>query len=183
MIGVALCFGFGLSWYALTDGRLFGALEIGPWQSWDEVGVPRPDPYTRAYIARSAGLELGVSEGLRFLAASDSDNRRLDRDCSYRIDGATPAARFWTLTAIDAETGATITRPDAPTGFHSARLARTNDGSAELHVGRQLAPRNWLEIVGEGPFELVLTLYDTASATGTGGAVASLPAIIREACA
>ncbi len=182
MIGVALCFGFGLSWYALTDGRFFGATEIGPWQAWNSVGVPRPDPYTRAYIARSAGLELGASEGLRFAAVNDSDNRRLDRACSYRVAGNTPAARFWTLGAVDPVTQAPLTRPEAPPGFHSARLARANDGSVELHVGTHLKPRNWLELTGEGPFELVLTLYDTASATGTGGAVATLPAIVREEC-
>ena len=44
MIVVALGTGFGLSWYALNDGRLFGAIEIGPWQAWRDVGVPGPDP-------------------------------------------------------------------------------------------------------------------------------------------
>ena len=44
MIGVALCVGFGLSWYALCDGRLFGALRVGPWTAWRDVGSPTPDP-------------------------------------------------------------------------------------------------------------------------------------------
>jgi hypothetical protein len=183
MIVVALGTGFGLSWYALNDGRLFGAIEIGPWQAWRDVGVPGPDPYTRAYIARSGALELGASEGLQFVATLDSDNRRLDRNCRYRIDGSTPPARFWTLVPVAPDTGAPITRPDGPTDFHSARLSRAADGSIELYVSKTLAPQNWLEIAGDGPFNLVLTLYDTSSLSGSGANVAALPSIIREACA
>ena len=183
MIGVALCFGFGLSWYALTDGKFFGTIDIGPWTAWRDVGNPAPDPYTRAFIARSAGLQLGTSEGLQFIATTDSDSRKLDRTCSYRIDGTTPVARFWTLTAVEPQSGALITRDDAPADVESDRLARAEDGSIELHVGKRLSPRNWLEITGDGPFSLVLTLYDTASLTGTGTEGASLPTIIREDCA
>lgn len=183
MLAVALLVGFGLSWYALSDGRLFGAIQIGPWQSWRNVGVPSPDPYTRAFIARSGALELGATEGIQFIATTDSDNRRLDRDCRYRIDGRTPAARFWTLVPVSPEDGAPIARPDGPADFHSARLSRAGDGSAALYVSKTLAPQNWLEITGEGPFNLVLSLYDTSSLSGVGSEVAALPAIIREACA
>ena len=38
MLLIALTVGFGLSWYALTDGRIFGAVEIGPWSAWRNVG-------------------------------------------------------------------------------------------------------------------------------------------------
>ncbi|MBN9310692.1 MAG: DUF1214 domain-containing protein [Devosia sp.] len=183
MLAVALVLGFGLSWYALSDGRMFGAIQIGPWQAWKNVGVPSPDPYTRAFIARSGALELGATEGIQFVATIDSDNRRLDRNCRYRIDGKTPAARFWTLVPVSPEDGAPITRPDGPADFHSARLSRAGDGSAALYVSRTLAPQNWLEITGEGPFNLVLSLYDTSSLSGVGSEVAALPAIIREACA
>ena len=182
MVVVALALGFGLSWFALSDGRFFGASRAGPWQAWRDVGVPSPDPYTRAYIARTGGLELGASEGLQFVATTDSDDQRLDRSCRYRIDGRTPAARFWTLIPV-AEDGASIARPDGPPEFHSARLSRAGDGSFELYVSKALAPWNWLEITGEGPFELVLTLYDTSNLSGVGTDAASLPAIIREACA
>ena len=183
MLAVALLVGFGLSWYALSDGRMFGAIQIGPWQAWKDVGAPSPDPYTRAFIARSGALELGASEGIQFVATTDSDNRRLDRACRYRIDGRTPSARFWTLVPVSPEDGAPITRPGAPTYFHSARLSRAGDGSAALYVSKTLAPQNWLEIAGDGPFNLVLSLYDTSSLSGVGSEVAALPAIIREACA
>jgi len=183
MLMVALFVGFGLSWYALNDGRLFGAIGIGPWSAWRDVGVPSPDPYTRAFIARSGALELGASEGIQFVATTDSDNRRLDRDCRYRIDGTTPAARFWTLLPVASDDGRPIAREDGPVDFHSARLSRAGDGSVELYVSKTLAPQNWLEITGDGAFDLVLTLYETSSPSGVGTDVASLPSIIREACA
>ena len=181
MIGVALCVGFGLSWYALNDGRPFGSLRIGPWAAWRDVGSPAPDPYTRAYVARTGALQLGASEGLQFVATTDSDGQRLDRSCRYRIDGTTPVSAFWTLVPMAAD-GTIITRPDGPAAFNSARVARATDGSLQLYVSKSLSPRNWLEITGEGAFSLVLTLYDTSSFAGVGSAAASLPAIIREAC-
>lgn len=183
MLLVALVVGFGLSWYALTDGRLFGAIEIGPWLAWRNVGAPSPDPYTRAFIARSGALELGLAEGVQFIARTDSDNRPLDRDCRYRIDGATPPARFWTMVPIDPSSGASIALPTGPADFHSARLSRASDGSVALYVSKSIAPQNWLEITGEGPYELVLTLYDTSSSSGLGAEITNLPSVIREACA
>jgi hypothetical protein len=181
LIGVALVVGFGLSWYALSDGRVFGSLRIGPWSAWRDAGAPTPDPYTRAYVSRAGALQLGASEGIQFVATTDSDGQRLDRKCRYRIDGSTPIATFWTIVPVGPD-GSIITRPDGPTAFNSMRVARATDGSLQLYVSETLSPRNWLEIVGEGPFSLVLTLYDPTSFAGVGSAAASLPAIIRESC-
>lgn len=180
-IGVALAFGFGLSWFALTDGRYFGVTQVGPWHTWRNAGLPTPDPYSRAFIARNSALQLGSSEGLQFVAATDSDGQPLDRACRYRIDGRTPIATFWTLTPVDPE-GALIARADGPTHFSSRRIARANDGAMELYVSRSLAPRNWVEITGEGPFALTLNLYDLSD-LGSGSTPLEMPAIIREACA
>jgi hypothetical protein len=181
MIAVALAVGFGLSYYALTDGRVLGALRVGPWAAWPGVGVAAPDPYTRAYLARTGALQLGRSEGIAFTATGDSDGRPLDRACRYRITGTTPIASFWTLQAV-APDGRNIARPDGLLALQSREVARANDGSLVLYVSRALAPDNWLEITGNGPFQLILTLYDASSISGTGISVESLPAIAREAC-
>jgi len=182
MIAVALAVGFGLSWYALTDGRALAALTVGPWSAWPAVGAPAPDPCTRAYLARRGALQLGLAEGLQFVATADSDGRPLDRACRYRIEGRTPVAAFWTLVPA-APDGTIITRPDGPLALRSPGIAREEDGSMVLYVSKGLAPGNWLEIAGEGPFELILTLYDTPIASGLGSGAAALPAIIRESCA
>lgn len=182
MIAVALAVGFGLSFVALNDGRLVGSYRFGPWAAWPAAGSPSPDPYTRAHIARDGALQLGQSEGLTFTAATDSDGRPLDRNCRYRIDGTTPVTSFWTLVPETAD-GTPIARPGTPAGFNSARIARANDGSAQLYVSRNLAPYNWVEITGSGPFNLVLTLYDLQTFAGFGAGVETLPSIILEGCA
>lgn len=181
MLVVALAVGFGLSYYALNDGRLFGAVQIGPWTAWPRSGLPAPDPYTRAYLARTGALQLGQGEGMRFIATTDSDGAPLQRNCRYRIDGNTPTATFWTLVPT-APDGTVIARPEGPPGFNSRRIARANDGSVQLYVSKTLAPLNWLEITGDGAFWLVLDLYDTTVFSGVGSSDAGLPSIIREAC-
>jgi hypothetical protein len=178
---LALAIGFGLSWFALTDGRLFGAMQIGPWVAWRQVGASAPDPYTRAFIARAGTLQLGQSEGLHFVATQDSNGDSLDRACRYRIEGPTPTATFWTLSALD-EAGVNIARPDGEIALHSARLARNNNGQAVIYVSKTLSPYNWLEITGQGPFSLALTFYDVALFAGVGSSNEGLPGIVKESC-
>jgi hypothetical protein len=181
MFALALGVGFGLSYFALTDGRLFSAFQVGPWIAWPAAGSQSPDPYTRAYLARAGALELGQSEGLQFTATTDSAGVPLTRNCRYRIEGQTPTATFWTLVAVDAA-GVNIARPDGITALSSTRLARANDGAILLYVSESLAPANWLEISGTGPFSLVLTLYDSAILSGFGSDAQTMPSITQDGC-
>jgi hypothetical protein len=182
MLAVALGVGFGLSYYSLTDGRFFGVYRDGPWSAWPDAGTNAPDPYTSAYLSRSGTLQLGRSEGIRFVAETDSDGRPLRPDCRYRIDGQMPLAAFWTLAAT-APDGTLIASGSGAKAINSARIAREADGSAVIHVGRSLSPGNWYEISPEGRFWLVLTLYDTTLFSGLGPAFSGLPSIAAEGCA
>ena len=182
LIAVALAVGFGLSLLTLGEGRSLFAYRVGPWQAWAGLGSVSPDPYARAHLARAGTLQLGAGEGLRFTATTDSDGRRLDRSCRYRIDGMTPVASFWTLVATSPD-GINIARNDAPLALRSSRIARASDGSIVAYVSRTLAPWNWLEITGTGPFVLILTLYDTSLLAGVGAGDAVMPAILIEGCA
>lgn len=177
----AIITGFGLSYFSLDRGWLFGTMTIGPWVAWPEVGSPEPDPYTRAYIARSGALHLARAEGLRFTARTDSDGAALDLNCNYRIAGSTPVAAFWTLTAMDSD-GTLVTPPGMDHAIHSARVARAEDGSTTLHVGPGISAGNWLEVQGEGNFELVLTIYDSSVFSGIGAFENTLPSITQERC-
>ncbi len=181
MSAVALGVGFGLSYYALTDGRLFGVAQVGPWRAWPDVGSSAPNPYTRGHLARTAAFEMGQAEGLQFTALNDSDGQPLDRACTYRIAGNTPLASFWTLVALD-DTGVNLAAPDADPALRSTDIVRNNDGSMDIHVGTALAPGNWLELTGSGPFRLVLSLYDTAVFSGF-SSNEDMPAIYQEGCA
>ena len=181
LVTVALGVGFGLSYYALTDGRLFGAAVVGPWTAWPDVGSATPNPYTRGHLTRTAALQLGTSEGLQFTATTDSDGQTLSLDCTYRITGKTPLATFWTLVAVN-DTGINLARQGEDPAMRSGAIARADDGSILIYVGKRLAPQNWLELTGDGPFRLVLTLYDTAVFSGFGTGGETMPAIQREGC-
>lgn len=181
MIAVALSVGFGLSYYALTDGRLFGAVDLGPWTTWPDIGSPAPNPYTRGHITREAALQLGRAEGLTFLAATDSDGVPLDRACSYRLDGHVPVSTFWTLVAVD-DAWTNLAAPDTDLALRSSEVVRVEDGALRVHVGTLLRPLNWLELAGDGPFSLAITLYDTTALSGFTSSDMVMPTITREGC-
>lgn len=180
-IVVALCVGFGLSYLTLSDGRLFGAVQLGPWMAWPDAGAPSPNPYTRSHIARDGALQLGRSEGLQFTASADSAGEALDLSCSYRLDGRVPVSSFWTLTAVDAD-WVNLSAADTDLALRSSEVARQTDGALRIHVGTRLRPGNWMELAGAGNFSLVLTLYDTMALSGFGSSAATLPSITREDC-
>jgi len=181
-IAVALGTGFGLSYYALTDGRLFGAAEIGPWISWPDLGSAAPNPYSRGHLTREAALQLGRAEGLQFVATTDDAGEALDLSCSYTLVGHVPVSSFWTLVAVDPQ-GLNLGASDTELALRSSEIVRDNSGSMTVHVGRILAPGNWLELKGEGPFALKLTLYDTTAFSGFGSDNDTMPTITRGSCA
>lgn len=181
-IAVALSLGFGLSYYALTDGRLFGAVSLGPWTAWPDIGAPSPNPYTSGHITREASLQLGRSEGLRFVATTDSDGAALDLACSYRLDGHVPVSTFWTLVAVDAD-WTNLAAPGTDAAMRSSEVIRSTDGAIRIHVGTRLRPMTWLELTGTGAFSLVLTLYDTTALSSFAAADMTMPSITMEDCA
>jgi len=180
-IAVALGIGFGLSSFALNDGRFFGGNSIGPWVSWPDAGTPQPHPYTRAHLVREAALPMGRAEGLQFIATNDSEGRPLDRACAYRLIGHVPVSTFWTLVAVD-ENWINLAAPDSEPALRSSEIVRDNNGAIDIAVGTALAAGNWLEITGEGPFTLALSLYDTTAFSGLGAGNDTMPVILRRGC-
>ena len=177
----ALSVGMGLTYYALGDGRFIGTYHWGSWTAWLEAGSPRPDPYTRAFVALGGDLQLGRGEGIQFIAQRDEAGNLLLRECNYKVKGDTPAAAFWTLRP-SAPDGSSVSPEKGLQNVHSGRLARDNNGIATIYVGSRLAPENWLEISGKGYFELVLTFYNAPILAGLGGDISQLPVITKKGC-
>ena len=170
-------------YWALGAREGVGAVAIGPWVSFPDLGTPGADPYSKARIARQGLLSLGLAEGLTFAADRDSDGRALSRDCRYEIEGIFPPARFWTLYAADASHRMLPPQglPRRP-ALNSLEALRRQDNSLSIAVARQATPGNWLAVPGNGPMVLVLTLYDTPSASSAGIADLALPAIREIGC-
>ena len=182
ILAVGLALGLGATALVLARNWDPGAVWIGPWSARPQVGTPAIDPYARAELARSGAVPLAASEGLAFTATTDDTGYRLLRSCQYRVSGAFPPARFWTLTATTAA-GATLPNPADRVAFTSAGVLRDTAGAVTVAVGPSARPGNWLPLSGDGPLTLTLRLYDTPLAGNAGeAAAASLPAVTRLSC-
>jgi hypothetical protein len=180
-LGAAL--GLSSAWLALRAGLAFGAVRAGPWVAHPHAGGLARDPYAAAALARTGETPFDVAEGVAFLARDDSAGAPLDGACDYRVKGAVPAARFWTLTASDAS-GRVVANPAGRFGFTSTELARAESGAFEIALSPDVRPGMWLPTSGVGDLALTLRLYD-ASAAGSASSLkaADLPRVEKLGCA
>jgi hypothetical protein len=164
---VVLCIsivGGGASvWYTLKANESVGAVTISGWTAFPL-------------------LTLGRAEGLSFSAQRDSQGDGLRRECSYRIEGPVPPARFWTLYAADVAGAVVPGGARLPAALHSYQLLRLADNSVSIAAGAHPAPCNWLALSGAGPMTLVLTFFDTPIASSTGASDVVLPSIVKVGC-
>ncbi len=181
-----ICFavlGGGASvWYMLNSKESVGAVTIGRWTAFPEIGTPEADPYAKARIAREGVLALGRAEGLTFVAQRDADGETLRRECNYTIEGPVPPARFWTIYAADASDAIIESRKLRPSAMHSYQLLRRPDNSVSISAAANPSSGNWLALSGTGSMSLVLTFYDTPIASSTGVSDIELPDIINAGC-
>lgn len=167
---------------SLQDGPGFGAVRLGAWTSWPQVGDSDIDPYARASLAVDGALPLGSREGLAFVATTDDDGAPLDARCDYHIFGEAPAARFWTLSVYD------VDGHPRPNGAHrfglaSGSLLRGSDGDFAIEAARQARPGNWLPLGEKSRFILILRAYQArTSAVGNAYEGLSVPSIVRSEC-
>jgi hypothetical protein len=182
LVGGAL--GLGATGLTVARGFGFDIVQAGPWRAMPQVPATGGDPYARAAVARSGRAPLGSAEGLGFTAVVDSSGAKLNANCDYRIAGAMPSARFWTLTVTD--TKGHLVESDGParrTGFTSSEIVRDAKGDFVIRLAREARPGNWLPLT-PGVFTLALRLYDSPHSLSAGVLDASeMPFISRERCA
>ncbi len=174
---VAAAIGLGSTWFALTRGAAFGAINIGAWTARPKTGTADIDPYARAAIARNGALPVGLGDGVSFVARTDDTGRALDGRCDTVIAGVTPQARYFTLTLYDPD-GRLVANSLNRQGFTSQELVRNQDGSFEIVVAPRARPGNWLPTGGIERYTLVLRFYDTPVGIATrAGREAPMPAV------
>ena len=180
-VAIAAVVGIGSAWFAIDQGRLFGAVVVGDWTAWPLEGTADADPYALAMLARTGEVPLGAGEGLTFNADRDRDGEALTGHCTYVVAGETPAARLWTLTAYDDEDRLMINAANR-IGFHSREILRDRGGNFTITVSPSVQPGNWLPIAPVDRFRLVLRLYDTPLTTGRQLAELIMPSVEKVAC-
>ena len=119
-------------------------------------------------------------ESLLFQATTDDTGEPLSADCTYRVSGAFPPARRWTLTLYSA--GGLVANPANRYAFSNETVVYEPDGAATVMLGADPLPGNWLPMARIGNHTLALALYDTPLATEAFLSDTTLPAIIRIGC-
>ncbi|MGL5447924.1 MAG: DUF1214 domain-containing protein [Rhabdaerophilum sp.] len=179
---VGLLGGAALTALVARDGIVFDRRNIGGWVIAPRIGSELIDPYARARMLVSGELPLANGEGFSLTAEQDRDREPLDGRCTYRLWGAMPAARFWTLT-LTTLNGRPIITPIQRTGFTSGEIIRNGDGSFAMEIGPSPLPGNWLPSPDNGRYMLTLRFYETPlSATATLLEPRMLPELRRESC-
>ena len=181
-VAIAIFGGAGSVWYLLRLEHGIGALSIGPWTSFPDLGSPNADPYSKARVARDGELALGRAEGLIFTATTDSTGVGLRRECRYVVEGTIPPARFWTLHAADGALAPLPVQDKRPQALHSQQVLRIPGNVVSVNFSRSAAPGNWIATSGSGGMAIVLTLYDTQIAGGSALTDIEMPQVIRQGC-
>lgn len=181
-LAIAIGGGGGSVWYMLEAQEGTGAIHIGMWTAFPDIGTPEADPYSKARVAREGVLALGRAEGLAFVAERDSGGEPLRRECAYSIEGGFPTARFWTLYAADQSLDVIATGKPRPAALQSYQILRQPNNSAIISVSSHPSPGNWLPVQGTGAMYFVLTFYDTPIASSTGLSDVVLPQILKAGC-
>jgi len=167
----------------LLDRNISGdVVRAGPWEMRVSESLARADPYAQAERARSGAIALASGEGLTLTARSDQQGEPLDGRCVYAVGGATPAARFWSLSIFDAD-GRPVPNAASRQSFSSTELSRDPQGGYSIMVASQAQPGDWLPAPASGGFVLFLRLYDTPIGAGASLTSAQVPTISRLACA
>lgn len=179
---VAIGGGAASVWYLLKSQDGIGSVTIGGWTAFPNLGTPDADPYSKARVAREGVLSLGRAEGLTFIAERDSGGDPLKRNCSYKVEGSTPPARFWTLFAADETLVVLDPGSTASPATNSQEILRRPDNSFSIAFGPHPTAGNWIPIDGAGPMTFLLTLYDTPIEASSRIDAIALPKVLRAAC-
>ncbi len=175
--------GLGATAAVLTHRFDPAAVRNGPWTTWSGVGTANIDPYARAIQARTGEVALVAAEGVMFVADRDSAGAPLSGRCTYRLSGPLPYARLWTL-GLDTVSGEVVDNEARRHAFTSTGIVRRQDGSFTIEVSSVVHSGNWLPAPADGPFVLLLRLYETPLATTPAElGTAALPTIAATDCA
>lgn len=154
------------AWHALKSEHFFNAIIAGQWQSTQLNANNRAQPYERARLALHSQAQLGLGEGLRFVATKDDQGAVLRTNCTYQLTGPAPKARVFTLFAADLK-GEWLTSGIGLNDFHhSHSVGYSLEDHVSINVSSKLSFGDWLYVPNktpEGqPYQLVLKLYDTS---------------------
>lgn len=135
-------------------------VQVGAWKGNLLAGSQDADMYTRSTIALSALLALGRDETMYFIASEDDAGHPLRSNCSYRVEGTPPKARWWSITAY-ADDMFLFDAPNQHYSLNGTTARLDTDGRFVFTTGGQEQPgTHWLPTPGRRGMVLTLRLYN-----------------------
>lgn len=177
-----LAVGLGGAWLAVRGGLSSTAAKAGPWATSAATGSADADLRTRAVVAIAGLLALSAKEAIYFNADVDSAGAPLDGRCRYRVTGADPKARWWSITLYGAD-HFLVANPQHRFSFHMRNVPRAGGGAFAFDVAPSGKGAAWLPTGGPGRFALTLRAYNPDPAIVGRPDRANLPRIDKVSCA
>lgn len=178
---LALVLGLASAYYALNVAmRNDSSVANGPWVTNLETGGTNADNYVRTFVAITGLLALNKDETIYYTATTDSAGEALRGNCSYRIEGRDPDARWWSITLY----GNDYFLIDNPANRYSvsqSNVVRSADGTFVIRLSTVAEQGNWIATSPDG-FDVTLRLYNPGDTVKANPSAAPLPSIAKEAC-
>ncbi len=181
-LAIAIGGGAASVWYTLQAQEGIGAVTIGNWTAYPNMGAPDADPYSKARAAREGILALGRAEGPGLLLQPRCRRRHAVAQMFLPDRRRHAAGPVLDVLCGRPVAGDACRRPPAQAGANSLAILRNPDNSFAITVGPDATPGNWLSVSGDGPMVFVLTFYDTPVSGSTGIADIELPQVLRTGC-
>ncbi len=173
-LGAAIVLGIGSAYQGLGS---IGNKTVEDNVLWRTPGLASDEsglPYTLGRYLTKGQLPppLSVQD---FVRSVDDDQKRLDGSCAIELTGAVPAARWWTVSAVNSDG---VAFSDSNTLTAGAAVLEA-DGKLILHVASSPQPGNWIKPPSSGNYSIALTLHDVVD--DRGGPL-KLPSIKQVSC-
>lgn len=161
LYAAAVTLGLGSAWWVLKKAPwMMQTVQVGAWKGNLLAGSPDADMYTRSTIALNALLALGRDETMYFIASQDDAGHPLRSNCSYRVEGVPPKARWWSITAY-ADDMFLFDAPNQHYSLNGTTARLDTDGRFVFTTGGQEQPgTHWLPTPGRRGLVLTLRLYN-----------------------
>jgi hypothetical protein len=160
LVILAIILGIGIAAWRISRIEHSPAMQTyGSWRGTTNLPLNKDDLVT-TQVTLFALFALPSHEAVYLFAASDEGGKRLTGDNSYVIEGNinTIKAEYWSITAYGKDL---YLMPNAAHRFSFSRdnLQTDSLGNFKIVLSAQKAEGNWLPVMKDKKFELVLRIY------------------------
>jgi len=180
---VAFALAAGATWYAMRPNEYGGQIKNGEWTTDLTTGSNRAGLYQRAQIALYGLWAMSSSETIYFVANTDTDGNALAGNCAYRIEGAKPDARWWSLTVY--KNFHFVPNEQKIYSYSQTSIEREPDNAWRVYVSPEPQSKNWLpsgDGGAAGDLKLVFRAYNPSANFAARVGTMKLPRVFRENC-